>query len=178
MVRRPYPEPVSSDVHPPREGLREGLLVEVAAGDPTDPEVAPLLAEHLDDMRATSPPESVHALDGAGLADPAVTFWVARLGGTVAGCAALKELPPYAGEVKSMRTADFARGQGIGTALLRHLLAEARRRGYDAVFLETGTQPYFAPAHRLYRAHGFTECPPFGDYVLDPNSLFMILTVG
>lgn len=174
MVRRPYPGRVPSDVHSPRERLR----VEVAPGDLDDPEVRALLAEHLDDMHATSPPESVHALDGDGLADPAVTFWVARRDGAVVGCAALKELSPGAGEVKSMRTSHAARGQGAGTALLRHLLTEARGRGYGAVFLETGTQPFFAPAHRLYRAHGFHECPPFGDYVLDPHSLFMTLTVA
>jgi putative acetyltransferase len=41
--------------------------------------------------------------------------------------------------------------------------------------LETGTEDYFAPARRLYLRHGFTECPPFGDYRLDPNSVFMEL---
>ena len=48
------------------------------------------------------------------------------------------------------------------------MIAEARARGYQRLSLETGTQEFFAPARRLYRRHGFTECPPFGDYRLDP----------
>jgi putative acetyltransferase len=41
--------------------------------------------------------------------------------------------------------------------------------------LETGTWDYFRPAQTLYRRHGFAECSPFGDYVLDPSSVFMSL---
>jgi putative acetyltransferase len=41
--------------------------------------------------------------------------------------------------------------------------------------LETGSWDYFQPAVALYRSHGFVECPPFGDYVPDPNSIFMTL---
>jgi putative acetyltransferase len=149
--------------------------IEVTEGGLDDPSVHALLEEHLADMHATSPPESVHALDLGGLTAPGVTFWTARLDGEVVGCVALKELSPTSGELKSMRTSSAARGRGIGTALLSVVLDEARRRGYRDVSLETGTQDFFGPAHRLYRRHGFTECGPFGDYVLDPHSTFMTL---
>jgi putative acetyltransferase len=147
--------------------------MEIAIDDPARPDVRALLAEHLADMHATSPAESVHALDVAGLLVLEVTFWTARAAGALLGCGALKELDPDHGEVKSMRTADAARGTGVATAILRHLLDEAATRGYTRVSLETGSQEFFEPARRLYVRHGFAECGPFGDYSPDPNSVFL-----
>lgn len=136
-------------------------------------DVAALLAEHLADMYATSPACSVHALDLDALRAPSVTVWTARDEGALLGCGALKELDRRHGELKSMRTAAAARGRGVGGAVLGHLLTVARERGYARVSLETGSQPFFAPAYRLYARHGFVECGPFGDYVPDPSSVFM-----
>lgn len=150
-----------------------GLRIEV--DDLTRPAVRALLAEHLGDMHATSPAESVHALDLSGLAAPNVTVWTAWDAGALWGIAALKELTSDHGELKSMRTAASARGRGIASTLLTHALDEARRRGYLRVSLETGTQDYFAAARRLYVRHGFVEGPPFGNYVLDPSSTFYSL---
>lgn len=138
-------------------------------------DVAGLLAEHLADMHATSPACSVHALDLDALRAPEVTVWTARREGELLGCGALKELDRRHGELKSMRTASAARGRGVGSAILSHLLDVARERGYARVSLETGAQPFFAPAHRLYARHGFVACEPFADYVLDPSSVFMTL---
>jgi putative acetyltransferase len=145
--------------------------------DLSRPAVRALVDEHLDDMHATSPPESVHALDHAQLRAEHVTFFTLWDGERLLGCGALKELSAEHGEIKTMRTVQAARGAGVGSAVLAHLLAEARRRGYARVSLETGTQDFFAPARRLYARHGFVECPPFGDYVLDPNSVFMTLSL-
>jgi putative acetyltransferase len=88
-------------------------------------------------------------------------------------CGALKELNPREGELKTMRTALAARGRGVGARLLAYLLDEATARGYERVSLETGTQPYFAAARRLYARHGFVECGPFAGYVEDPHSIYM-----
>ncbi|WP_371863349.1 GNAT family N-acetyltransferase [Cellulomonas terrae] len=151
----------------------------IAADDPTAPDVLDLLGEHLADMFATSPAESVHALDPTALASPAITFWTARdSAGALLGCAALKALGPSDGELKSMRTTSAARGQGVGAALLAHVLAAAAERGLRTVHLETGTQDYFAAARRLYERAGFVECPPFADYALDPHSVFYRLTLN
>lgn len=76
-----------------------------------------------------------------------------------------------------MRTRAAARGKGVGTAMLCHLLDEARRTGATRVLLETGSQPFFAPARRLYERHGFTACGPFADYVEDPHSRFYELVL-
>ena len=147
-------------------------MIRIAVDDPARDDVVRLLADHLADMHATSPPESVHALDVDALQVAAVTFWTARSDGTLLGCAALKQLEPGHGEVKSMRTAAASRGAGVATALLLHLMDEARTRGWSRLSLETGSQDFFAPARRLYTRHGFTECGPFGGYVLDPHSRF------
>jgi len=155
-------------------------MIHIAHDDPSRSDVHLLLSEHLADMFATSPAESVHALDHAALSGPLITFWTAREEGELLGCGALKLLDsPHGtanhGEIKSMRTTASARGRGVATLLLTHILDEARRRNYGRVFLETGTEEYFAPARRLYARNGFTECPPFAGYALDPNSVFMEL---
>ena len=106
--------------------------------DLAGPEIRALLAEHLASMRAISPPESVHALDLEGLKRPEVTFWTAWSGGELAGCGALKEIDAAHGEVKSMRTAMAHRRRGVARAMLMHIVAEARRRGYARLSLETG----------------------------------------
>jgi len=144
----------------------------IGTDDPLRDDVLLLLDEHLADMYATSPPESVHALDAAALTGPGMTFWTLRDDGLVLGTAALKEIDPTHGEIKSMRTAAAARRRGVAGLLLDHVLTVAQERGYTRLSLETGTQDYFAPARTLYRSRGFVECGPFASYVLDPHSAF------
>jgi putative acetyltransferase len=137
------------------------------------PAVIALLQEHLDWMHRTSPPESVHALDLDALRQPDIAFWTLWDGETLAGCGALRALDATHGEVKSMRTAQTHLRRGVAATMLDHILAEARRRGYARLSLETGSMDYFAPARALYARAGFRPCAPFGDYVEDPNSVFM-----
>ena len=100
-------------------------------------------------------------------------FWSAWDGDELVGVGALKRLDPEHGEIKSMHTAEAARGRGVGSSLLRHIMAHARTAGMKRLSLETGSWPYFLPARALYARHGFVECGPFGDYREDPNSIFM-----
>jgi putative acetyltransferase len=143
--------------------------------DLSRPAIHALLNEHLQSMYALSPPESVHALDLEKLRAPGITFWSAWDGAQLLGCGALKELDPGHGEVKSMRTPSARRRQGIGRAILAHIVGVARSRGYERLSLETGSMEAFTPAHRLYEGFGFTFCGPFGEYVEDPNSVFMTM---
>ncbi len=150
----------------------------LAPADPLAPDVRALLDEHLAEMRRTSPPESVHALDPQALAAPGILFVAARDDdGTLLGCGALKTLSPTAGELKSMRTALAARGRGVASAVLGAVLEAARSAGMHRVSLETGSEPFFDPAVRLYLRHGFTPCAPFADYTADPNSRYLTLVV-
>jgi putative acetyltransferase len=145
----------------------------IVRDDLSHPAVQALLGEHLQDMHALSPPESVHALDIESLRAPEVTFWTAWIGDELAGCGALKCLSATHGEIKSMRTPEGRRRNGAAKALLAHIIDEARARGYERLSLETGSMESFVPAHRLYESFGFTRCGPFGGYVEDPNSVFM-----
>src|SRR5215475_12721077 len=102
--------------------------MEIRLDDLADPRIRALLQEHLDNMHALSPPESVHALDIDKLRQPDVTFWTAWSGGDLFGCGALRELSPTHGEVKSMRTPLAQRRRGAGRAVLTHIIDEAQRR--------------------------------------------------
>jgi putative acetyltransferase len=148
----------------------------IEPADFADPELLDLLRLHLDGMYATSPPESVHALDLSGLQTPDVTLFVVRIDGRVAGMGGLKELDPAWGEIKSMRThPDFLR-RGLAAAILEHLLSEARRRGYRRLSLETGTGEAFEAAVQLYHRYGFRDGGKFAQYTDDPFSRYMHLT--
>lgn len=138
-------------------------------------EVRALLREHVDDMYEITPPESVHALDLDELRAADVTFWTVWEGQDLLGCGALRELSADEGEIKTMRTPARKRRRGAGRAILQHMVAEARARGYERLYLETGSMAAFAPARGLYESAGFVPCGPFGPYHEDPNLYFMTL---
>ncbi len=175
-------------------------------------------------MYATTPAESVHALDIDELDQPNILFLVARgegdsevggegegegnsevgsrdnceslgrcgdiqlgsdnsrggerAGGELLGIGALKIHNDGTGEVKSMRTVKDARGRGVAGAILREIIATARRAGLTALNLETGVEPYFVSARRLYERHGFTVRAPFADYTDDPLSVYYGLSLA
>lgn len=153
------------------------VVAEVVIGpdDPRAEDVRRLIGRHLAFARSVTPPEDVHALDLDGLVDPAVAFFSYRVDGELLAIGALKRLDDEHGEVKSMHTAESARGRGIGRAMLEHLLGVARARGYRRVSLETGATAAFAPARALYERAGFVPAGPFADYRPSPNSAFMTL---
>jgi putative acetyltransferase len=126
-------------------------------------DVQHLVEFHYSELRSISPPDACHVLPAVGLRDPAVTLWSAREEGRLVAV----------GEVKSMRTAPQARGRGIGRAVLRHIVSEARARGYARLSLETGNTEPFAAALRLYESEGFRPWGPFADYHDIPFSSFM-----
>ena len=146
--------------------------------DPRCDDVRALLERHLAFAQANTPPEDVHALDLDGLLHPSITFVALREGSTLLGVGALKELGGAHAEIKSMHTAEVARGRGVARALLDHLLATAGSRGHHRVSLETGATDAFAPARALYAGAGFVPCGPFGDYAESPRSAFMTLELG
>jgi putative acetyltransferase len=149
------------------------MTATLRAADPCSPELRPLVERHLADMLAASPPGSSHALDPAALAGPGVRFLALYEGEAVVGFGAVKRLTAAHGELKSMHVLAAARGRGLGRRLLRLLMHEARADGLTRLSLETGMQPEYAAAVALYRAEGFADCPPFGDYGPDPASLFL-----
>lgn len=149
--------------------------MEIKIDDLSSSAVVAFLEAHLEDMKSVSPPDNIHALDLAGLKKPEVTFWTVWDQGKLIGCGALKELDRSHAEIKSMRTAPAYRGKGVATGLLRHILVVAEQRGYKRLSLESGSMPYFRPAHALYKKLGFTPCQPFSTYTENPNSVYMTM---
>lgn len=150
-------------------------MIRIIPGDFNDSCVVDLVYTHLTRARAETAEGSAHALDLAALQSPDISFWTIWDGETLLGIGALKRLSADHGEIKSMHTVESARRRGTGRAMLNHIIAAARALGMSRLSLETGSSEYFKPAHALHRSSGFVECPPFADYVLDPNSVFMSL---
>lgn len=147
----------------------------IEPGDLDAADVIALLEEHIAQSRSITPAGSSHTLDIAALKRPDLHFWVLRIGGTLAGCAALLELDARHAEIKSMRTASAFRRRGVARQLLQHLIAEARRCGFTRLSLDTGSLPFYEPARSLYKSAGFATCGPFADYREDPYKVFMTL---
>jgi len=149
----------------------------IRPGGLDDPRVLNLLRFHVTRALEVSGIESTHALAADALEGPGISFWTAWADGVPLGFGALKELTPDHGEVKSMHVAEQSRGKGVARAIVRHIIAAAKERGYTRLSLETGSMDYFAPARALYRSHGFTECAPFANYRPDPKSTFMTMSL-
>lgn len=147
---------------------------EVQEDDLSRDETKQLLALHLSGMQDNSPEGSVFALDLSGLQDPAVTVWTAWCDGQIASVGALKELDAC-GEIKSMRTHPAFLRTGAGSAILDHILAEAKRRGLKRISLETGSGEAFEPALALYRKRGFVEGGAFSNYEKSAFNQFLHL---
>ena len=152
--------------------------MQIRPGGLDDPRVLTLLRDHLAAAREITPPCSVHALDETGLKASGIDFWAAWEDADLLGIGALRQIAPDHGEIKSMHVEKSRRRSGTGSAMLRHIIAAARDKGMLRLSLETGATAYFHAARALYRSHGFSECPPFGDYSPDCHSVFMTLALG
>lgn len=151
------------------------MTLEIRPDDPSSPAVRALVTAHLAGMFANTPAESVHALDVDGLAADGIRMWSAWIDGDLAGIGACKDLGADRAELKSMRVVDAFLGRGVGRAILRRIVDDARERGIESLWLETGSTDDFVPARRLYLSEGFEECGPFPPYAADPLSTFMTL---
>ncbi len=147
--------------------------MKIIEGGLSAPQVAALLQQHLEEMALSSPPDSIHALDLDALRSPEVTFFSMWQEDQLMGCGAIKEIDSSNAEIKSMRTTQQFLRQGVASRLLTHLIDCAIERGYQHLWLETGSADVFQPARILYEHFGFTHCDPFASYTFDPYSVFM-----
>ena len=147
--------------------------MDIRLDDLSGEKIVALIQLHLNNMASISPPESCHALAIDSLKRPNIQVWSAWEDDDLMGCGALMQLDQTHGEIKSMRTAAQHLQKGVGAAILKHIIQIAREQGLKRLSLETGSQIEFIPARKMYEKFGFVECPPFGEYVLDPLSVFM-----
>jgi putative acetyltransferase len=138
--------------------------MQIQEDDLSGTDIAALITYHVRQARANSPPGQSFALDINGLRTPDMTFWSAWDGEVLLGCVALKELSKGQGEIKSMRTHPDHLRKGVAMALLDHVIAVARRRGYARISLETGAGGAYEAAIALYIRSGFVKGAAFGDY--------------
>ncbi len=143
---------------------------------PDLPPALQLLAElDADLFRHQYPPESRHAFSVDQLLREGVAFFVTRYKNELAGCGGLRIYPGEYGEVKRMYVRPAYRGLGLGKAMLDHLGRYAQQHGLDRLRLETGI--YQVEAIGLYERYGFQRRPPFGEYELDPLSVYFEKTL-
>jgi GNAT superfamily N-acetyltransferase len=145
------------------------LAVEIKTAAP-DSEDALVLIQALDaDLRSRYPGIALHGLHPEDVRDRRLTFLIAHADGRAIGCGAARELEPSIGEVKRMFVRPAWRRRGVARQILAALEIHARKCGYVALRLETGSgQP---EAISLYRAAGYVDIPPFGEYTGNPASL-------
>ncbi|SHI47699.1 putative acetyltransferase [Shimia gijangensis] len=144
--------------------------ITITPGDPRDPQATALLEQSHALMQSLFDPEDNHFLEIGALCVPSIQFFVAREDDVTLGCAAIANKGNY-GEIKSLFVSPTARGKGISHLLMQALDTAARTQGLLALKLETGDK--LTEAHSLYRAHGFEDCEPFGDYEANKSSIFM-----
>lgn len=143
----------------------------IALEPANQPDVLALIDELDAYQKPLYPPESHHGIDVDALSRPNVLFAVARdEAGLAVACGALVVGDAYA-ELKRMYTRPAQRGLGVAKRLLSLLEGAALDRGCTVFMLETGHRQPEAIA--FYERAGYRRRGPFGDYVDDPNSLFM-----
>lgn len=151
---------------------------QIMEADPGTEEVRQLIGRHVRFTGAATPAEFAFVLDHNELVEPGVTLFGLRMDGELLAIGALKHLDDTHAELKSMHTAEEARGRGLGRRMLEHIIATARARGYQRVSLETGSTEEFAPARTLYASSGFGPCAPFANYRSSDWNTFMTLDLG
>lgn len=93
-------------------------------------------------------------------------------GSQAAGCVALRPLAPDVCEMKRLYVRPGFRGRGMGCALARKIIQEARQIGYSIMRLDTLAS--MTPAITLYESLGFTRCAAYYDTPLK-DTVFMQL---
>ncbi|MEP1767719.1 MAG: GNAT family N-acetyltransferase [Sulfitobacter sp.] len=153
------------------------MPIHIRLADPQSAPIRQLIQTHIAYGEAAYPSESNHHLTPEDIAQSDVMLFAAWEDETCLGMLGLSRFGGSDGEVKSMHVIEAARGRGVAAELLDFVVENAQREGLDQLFLETGSREASAAARRLYERFGFEYCAPFGNYKVDPESVFMKLTV-
>jgi ribosomal protein S18 acetylase RimI-like enzyme len=130
------------------------VAAEIAIASTVDDDLVATVARILPQLSSSPPPSADHLR--AIVEGPDTVFFVARLDGRTVGILtlALYRIPTgMRAWIEDVIVDDAAAGQGIGAALSRAAIEEARRRGAKDVRLTS--RPKREAANRLYRRIGF-----------------------
>jgi putative acetyltransferase len=108
--------------------------------------------------------EELAALPGA-YSPPSGRLLLATHDGAPAGCVALRPIAAQRCEMKRMFVYPHLQGRGIGHALARRVIDDARSSGYRAMLLDTSIRQ--AEAQALYSRLGFEVVPPYYELPAD-----------
>lgn len=107
-------------------------------------------------------------------AAPEGRLLLARRGGRVLGCAALRRIDASACEMKRVYVRPKARGCGLGRQLVEAILNEAKLAGYSRICLDV--LPEFTAAQKLYESLGFAPAEPVSFNPV-PGTKFLALSL-
>lgn len=107
-------------------------------------------------------------------APPAGALLLARSGGQVAGCVAMRPLGEGIGEMKRLYVRADYRGSGLGTILVEAVIHAARKAAYRELRLDT--LDTMESARALYGRLGFVEIRPYSEKYL-PGTRFYSLAL-
>ncbi len=139
--------------------MAELRIVEVCDGEDLE-RIRELFAEYARDLpfdlSFQNFEEELQSLPGR-YAPPSGRMLLARHGDAFIGCVALRQIGEGTCEMKRLFVRPAFRGKGVGRALARAIIEQARRIGYKRMRLDTVLEP----AKSLYRSLGFREIPPY-----------------
>lgn len=126
------------------------VILNIIQADFSNPKLIELLELHLQDMYATSPKESVHALAIEELQAEHISFWMLTDGNDILGCVALKELSADHGELKSLKTHPQFLKRGVAKRLVEFAIQKAQERHYQYIRLEKPERNRILSLLRIY----------------------------
>jgi putative acetyltransferase len=92
------------------------------------------------------------------------------------GCAALRPIDERVCELKRMFVLPQYRGQGVGKALAKDLIEDARTIGYERMRLDTGN--FLTAAIQLYESLGFRRIEPYNDVPEDIRKIAIFMELA
>jgi putative acetyltransferase len=116
------------------------------------------------------PRASRHGYSVEKLLQENVAFFILRLDGEPAGCGGVQFYGQEYGEVKRIFIRQAYRCKGLSKRMMLHLEDHSLQHGIQLLRLETGI--YQPEAIGLYEKLGYHRIGPFGEYRVDPLSVY------